>query len=363
MTATMPKRPNQRDARTPSNTRRAPGPVRAVTAAILMSFLAIALVAAQEATPGSTPAATPAAGPTPSADMPRLELALEELNDSGIGGTVTLYDAGEQVIVEFDAEGAGGDHPTHIHAGVCGELDPEPAFPLENVDENGESTTVVDTTLDELLAGDFAIDLHLTPDQLGTLIACANIDGEPTVPEGAAGTPASTPEATPDTTAEPTEEADGTGGTTGEEISDGTSGAEATDDQIARADEPATEPSADTPADTTAPTTATTIPQPPSTSDADGTGGAVAALPKPEQPIVGGDGTAGISGTGGPVATQALPQQAGVGAALAWPTEPATAAIWASAAGAVVLGASAMIVRRGERLTTHTPSRWSRLGV
>lgn len=358
MTATMPERPHQRAAQTPSKKRRAPAPVRAVTAAILMSFLAIALVAAQDATPGSTPAATPSAGPTPSADMPRLELDLEELNDSGIGGTVTLYDAGEQVIVEFGAEGAGGNHPAHIHAGVCGELDPEPAFPLENVDEDGQSTTVVDTTLDELLAEDFAVDMHLSPDQLGTLIACVNIEGEPMVSDAGASTPESTPVSTP----EPTEEADATGGTTGEEISDGTSGAEATDEQIAQADEPATGTTTDTPAETPEPTTATTIPQPPSGSD-DGTGGAVTALPRPEQPVVSGDGTAGLSGTGETVAPRSLPQQAGVGAALTWPTEPAAAAIWASAAGAIVLGAAALVVRRGEQHITHTPSRWSRLGL
>ena len=358
MTATMPERSQSRAAQTPMKKRRAPAPVRAVTAAIMMSFLAIALVAAQDATPDSTPGATPSVEPTPSADMPRLQLDLEELNDSGIGGTVTLYDADEQVIVEFDAEGAGGDHPAHIHAGVCGELDPEPAFPLENVNEDGESTTVIDTTLDALLAEDYAVDIHLSPDQLGTLIACVDIDGEPTVPDEAASTPESTPETAP----EPTEEPDATGGTTGEEISDGTSGAEATDDQIAQADDPATEGATEAPVETPAPTPATSIPQPPAGGD-DGTGGAVSALPRPEQPVVGGDGTAGISGTGEAVGPRSLPQQAGVGAALTWPSEPATAAIWASAAGAVILGAAALLVRRGEHHTMHTPSRWTRLGL
>lgn len=166
-----------------------------VVALIASALFAAVFVNAQEGTPGasSTPEGTPSA--TPTAEMPRLELELEELNDSGIDGTVTLYDAGERTIIEFDVDGAGGDHPANISAGVCGDLDPEPAFELEPVDDEGQSLTVIDATLDELLESEHAIDLRLAPAQLGTLIACANIEGEPEVPSDA--TPEATPEATP----------------------------------------------------------------------------------------------------------------------------------------------------------------------
>jgi hypothetical protein len=162
-----------------------------VVALIASALFAAVFVNAQEGTPGasSTPEGTPAA--TPTSEMPRLELELEELNDSGIDGTVTLYDAGERTIIEFDVDGAGGDHPANISAGVCGDLDPEPAYELEPVDEEGQSLTVIDATLDELLESEHAVDLRLAPDQLGTLIACANIEGEPELPSAA------TPEATP----------------------------------------------------------------------------------------------------------------------------------------------------------------------
>lgn len=213
-----------------------------VVALIASALFAAAFVTAQENTPeaSSTPDGTPVA--TPSAEMPRLELQLEELNDSGIEGTVTLYDAGQRTIVEFDVEGAGGDHPANISTGVCGELDPEPAHELEPIDEQGESLTVVDVTLDELLESEHAIDMRLAPDQLGTLIACVNIEGEPEIP--AAATPDATAEATPT----------GEGGQAATETPDVTAAA-------------ATE----TPAATTEATVATT----PESSPTDGTGGTV----------------------------------------------------------------------------------------
>lgn len=212
------------------------------------ALFAAAFVTAQENTPesSSTPAATPEA--TPSAEMPRLELELEELNDSGIEGTVTLYDAGERTIVEFDVEGAGGDHPANISAGVCDDLDPEPVHELQPVNEDGESLTVVDTTLDDLLESEHAIDMRLAPDELGTLIACVNIEGEPELP--ADGTPAATPQQTP---------TDGTGGQVAETPTEET--------PVETAAPDATE----APAETPEPTAAEEV----STPEADGTGGAI----------------------------------------------------------------------------------------
>jgi len=153
----------------------------------LSSFAAVGV--AQEGTPTD---ATPTPEITPAPDARRLELALRELNDSGVSGTVTLYDAGDRTIVEIDAQDTGENHPSHIHAGRCDDLTPEPAFPLQNVRSDGQATSVVDASLDELLAEEFSVDMHLAPNELGTLIACAEIEGEPTVPEGVA-TPPATP--------------------------------------------------------------------------------------------------------------------------------------------------------------------------
>jgi outer membrane biosynthesis protein TonB len=266
--------------------------------------------------------------------------------------------------------------------GVCGELEPEPAYPLDNIDENGESTTVVDATLDDLLAEDHAIDMHLAPNELGTLIACADIDGEPELPEGA--TPEASPEATPAET--PTE------AVTPTVISDGTGGAVPTEPAVAVATEtetaadqavPAPTEAAPTPAPTEEPTSVPTeIPVPAPTEAttpvdslpsgkgdvSDGTGGpgstAPVAADSPMPPVAStGDGTAGVSGKGDPVSATTLPQQAGVGSALIWPDNPAMAMMWATTVAAVILGSSAWIIRRGERSTMTPSSRWTRMGI
>lgn len=148
-------------------------------------------------------AGTPAATVTPEPDAPRLELKFEEFNDSGVSGTATLYEAGDRTIVELDLEDTGDDHPAYIHATSCEDLEPEPAYLLQNVGREGQSTSVVDAPLDDLIDGDFAIDLRLAPNELGTLIVCAEIEGEPQAPS-ASGTPGATPEATATEAAEPT---------------------------------------------------------------------------------------------------------------------------------------------------------------
>ncbi len=141
-----------------------------------------ARVAAQET-------ATPPIEITPAPDAPRLELEFTELNDSGVSGTATLSAAGDRTIVELQLEDTGENHPTHIHAGTCDDLEPEFEFPLENVGTEGVSSTVVDRPLQALIDGEFAIDVHLSPNELGTLVACVDIDGQPLAPVSS-GTPA-----------------------------------------------------------------------------------------------------------------------------------------------------------------------------
>ena len=340
--------------------------------ALLVSWAAIA----QESTPGASP--TPAATPAPNA--PRLELELQELNDSGISGTVTLYDAGERTIVEFDAEDTGENHPAHIHVGRCDDLTPDVGYPLENVRAGGRSTSVVDVSLDDLLATEFSVDMHLAPDELGTLIACAEIEGEPTVPEGTpAATPGGTPSPTPTSTPEPTATAapevtpgDGTGGGAIVTVTPTPTATAPAEIPVPTATVPAEAPvpTATIPAKTPAPEpTPTEAIIPTTTPVSDGTGGAVGGpLPTPTvgapPPVIPGDGTAGISGKGVPLgAATALPEHAGVGAALAWPANPVAAAAWASGLGAIILAAGAIIIRRGERHHRDTPTRWTRLGI
>lgn len=156
------------------------------------------VAAAVRAQGASTPASTPAASPTP--DAPRLTLEFDELNDSGVRGSVTLFPQDDRTVVQIAVTNVAGNHPAHVHTGTCGDIDPEPEFPLTNVDADGRSDTVLEVPLEILPDGEYVVDIHLSPTELGTLIACAEIDGQLT---NAAGTPVASPVASPSPASSP----------------------------------------------------------------------------------------------------------------------------------------------------------------
>lgn len=122
-----------------------------------IAILAIALTACQ-----------PAAGP------PRT-ITFQTLNDSGVTGTVSFSDLGGRTGVDVNVSPGGNlDMPAHIHPGACGNLTPQPKFPLENV-RDGVSKTVVPASIDELFAGDLAVNIHKSNDDLRTYTACVDI--------------------------------------------------------------------------------------------------------------------------------------------------------------------------------------------
>ncbi|MBA2277858.1 MAG: hypothetical protein H0W06_08845, partial [Chloroflexia bacterium] len=335
--------------------------------ALALSLIAGGVTTAQDSgTPPATgtPAGTPAA--TPSPDAPRLVLDFTELNDSGVSGEATLATFGDRTIVQIDVEDVAGNHPAHIHEGRCDDIEPEPAFELTNVDREGQSDSVVDVSLDELLDEEpgYVVDIHLMPSELGTLIACAEIEGELTQP-------GASPTATE--TAQPTA-IDGTGGP----------GVTTADETPAATDPPTPEvEETPTPEPTVRPTEPAETPEPITGTDeaasGDGTGG-IQVVQTPDdtattvasgkgEPITDGtggatiddiemsgkgesvaDGTGGstqsgtgsvTSGKGVPVggsgqtldqsaATVSLPREAGVGTTVPLPTNPLADAIWAS---------------------------------
>jgi len=93
---------------------------------------------------------------------------------------------------------AAESHPAHIHGGSCADLG-DVVYPLTNITPIGGdtertgaasaipvegSTTVVDTPLQDLVDGDYAINVHLSADKIGTYIACGDIGGAVTTDEG-----------------------------------------------------------------------------------------------------------------------------------------------------------------------------------
>ncbi len=101
------------------------------------------------------------------------------VNGSGVSGTVTLDRMGEQTMVTLSLQGtpAGGDHPAHFHAGDCTAMG-DVVVPLSNVDGTaGMSSTTVDVPLDTIVQGNHALYVHLSPDQIGTVVSCGEIGG------------------------------------------------------------------------------------------------------------------------------------------------------------------------------------------
>jgi hypothetical protein len=108
------------------------------------------------------------------ASPPRV-ITLRTLNDSGVTGTVSFGDLGGRTGVEVTVNPGGNpDMPAHIHPGTCDNLTPQPKYPLENV-KNGVSKTVVPAAIDELFAGNLAVNVHKSNDDLKTYTACVEI--------------------------------------------------------------------------------------------------------------------------------------------------------------------------------------------
>ena len=105
-----------------------------------------------------------------------LTVSLEEQNGSKQSGEAVLTridDSSTHVVLSLDGGGT-TPQPAHIHKGSCANLDPTPEYPLENV-VNGESSTHVNVSLDELRDGEYAINVHKSADALNIYVACGDV--------------------------------------------------------------------------------------------------------------------------------------------------------------------------------------------
>jgi hypothetical protein len=114
------------------------------------------------------PAATEAAGGE------AVTIDLTEQSGSGQSGTATLEPADGMVRVTIELENPPADpQPAHIHSGTCPDVG-DVVHPLTNV-ENGSSETEVAASLEELQAGEFAVNVHQSEADIGTYVACGDI--------------------------------------------------------------------------------------------------------------------------------------------------------------------------------------------
>ncbi|HMA36808.1 MAG TPA: hypothetical protein VKY74_20300 [Chloroflexia bacterium] len=101
---------------------------------------------------------------------------LHAQNNSGETGQVVLTGQADGTTqVEITLSGATGlSQPAHIHAGSCANLNPKPAYPLNNV-VDGHSVTTVNVPISSLLGGNYAVNVHKSATDIGTYVACADL--------------------------------------------------------------------------------------------------------------------------------------------------------------------------------------------
>lgn len=106
-----------------------------------------------------------------------------------MAGAATAQSPGMEGSPAAPAPGTEAPHPAHIHVGAC----PEPGdivFPLNDVVTPGDemvgssaalpvqvSSTVVESALADIVAGEHAINVHESADAMDVYIACGDIGG------------------------------------------------------------------------------------------------------------------------------------------------------------------------------------------
>ena len=98
-------------------------------------------------------------------------------NDSGQDGEATLSEVDSDttsVVLELENPSV-EPQPAHIHRGSCENLDPQPAYPLENV-VDGKSTTEVNVAVEDLVDKGFAINVHKSAEEVEVYVSCGDIE-------------------------------------------------------------------------------------------------------------------------------------------------------------------------------------------
>ena len=116
---------------------------------------------------------------TEGAAQQSMTFQINEENNSGVSGMAMLMPmgGGTQVVVEL--QNAPGPHPIHIHLNNCGPtLEPTPLVNLTPV-QNGRSETMIQLTMDQLMARAHAINVHKSPQEPNVYVSCGNISMAP----------------------------------------------------------------------------------------------------------------------------------------------------------------------------------------
>jgi hypothetical protein len=115
------------------------------------------------------------AGATAVGATNNVSIAMHAQNGSGEDGTAVLTQTGPDVTVVISIKnGPSTAQPAHIHDGTCADLKGV-AYPLTNVTSGTSTTVVKNVTVDALLKGPFAVNVHESASNLGKYVSCGNI--------------------------------------------------------------------------------------------------------------------------------------------------------------------------------------------
>ena len=106
-----------------------------------------------------------------------VKLGMEQQNNSGEVGTVTLFARGANTLVDLRifGEPAGRSQPAHIHRGTsCETLNPKPTFPLAPV-VNGRSKTLVHYPIAKLTSGNYVVNVHASQQNIAHYVSCGHL--------------------------------------------------------------------------------------------------------------------------------------------------------------------------------------------
>jgi Cu/Zn superoxide dismutase len=109
-------------------------------------------------------------------DAKTMTVPITAQNNSGLKGTATFTPEGDKtrVVLQLSGDASSTPMPAHIHDGTCAKIDAKPKWPLENV-VNGRSTTLVSASVDAILKGDTAINVHKSAADMKTYVACGDL--------------------------------------------------------------------------------------------------------------------------------------------------------------------------------------------
>lgn len=100
---------------------------------------------------------------------------------STVGGTAQASAGAGGTTVTVDIRGAvpGARLPWHIHRGTCGSNGPivgaANAYPMLMVTSTGRATATA-TIATNIEDGDYYVNIHASPDNLATIVACGELD-------------------------------------------------------------------------------------------------------------------------------------------------------------------------------------------